>query len=113
MMSQRIRLTTFAVLGTTLLQAHAARTNLVENTFATGPEGWQMVDLPDGGRFIDTAPYSPITWADSSSPWGAHIAATDNSNGTIFFSAPTNVVDQIGILYGSFLNFDLTSTHQT
>ena len=95
------------------LEVHAGRTNLVENTFVAGAEGWEMVDLPDGSRYTDAAPVGAVVWASSTSPLGAHISISDASTGTIFFSAPSNVVSQLGKVYGSFLQFELSTTHRT
>ncbi len=101
----------FASLG--IVSAEAGSTNLVENRFAVDAEGWQAVDLPDGARPVDAAPTTPLVWTGASGPLGPNIAVTDASSGTIFFSAPSNVVSQVGVRYGSFLQFELTTTHQT
>ena len=91
----------------------AARTNLVDNPLTASNEGWQMVDLPDGGRFTDAVPPAVLTWTNTPAPLGPSVAITDASSGTIFFSAPPQVVQQLGVIYGSFLQFEMATTHRT
>jgi len=91
----------------------AARTNLVENTFASGAEGWLAVDLPDSAKLFEVAPSTPLVWTNLAVPIGPHVALTDTSSGTIFFKAPALVVQSLGTIYGSFLEFELSTSHQT
>lgn len=93
--------------------AWAGRTNVVESTFATGPEGWQGVDLPDAARLVDPAPGTTLTWTNVPPPTGASVSISDTTSGTIFFSAPPQVVQALGLFHGSFLEFELETTHQT
>lgn len=91
----------------------AAKTNLVENTFATDAEGWQSVDLPDGAGIGDPAPAIPALWTNAPAVFGPSLVLADASSGTIFFSAPPPVVARLGALYGSFLEFELATTHRS
>lgn len=93
--------------------AMAGRTNLVDNPFTESSEGWQMIDLPDGGKFTDIVPAAPLIWTNTPAALGPSIAITDASSGTIFFSAPPEAVKQLGVIYGSFLQFEMATTHRT
>lgn len=76
----------FVGFATPVSPVTAAKTNLVEHTFATDAEGWQTVDLPDGAGIGDPAPAIPALWTNAPAAFGPSLVLADASSGTIRMS---------------------------
>jgi hypothetical protein len=85
----------------------------VSSTFDAFSEGWIVTDFAGLGDYASVLGSYAVSWNGAGGNPGGHVAASDPSTGSYFFTAPAQYLGDQSTATGAALAFDLRTTHDT